>query len=80
MTCLSPAMIRGFFKLFVDGTILRTHVQVTCFRCGVKWPYDAPELCCTCAPNDVSRFVWCMNIFPKMLSSFGLSGEIEVLR
>jgi hypothetical protein len=24
-----------------------------CKRCGVSWPFDAPELSCTCAPNEV---------------------------
>jgi len=26
--------------------------RLRCAICGVSWPFDAPELACTCPPNE----------------------------
>lgn len=36
---------------------LTENVRVRCLKCGVSWPYEAPELCCCCAPNEVSDVI-----------------------
>jgi len=46
-----------FVELILDDKILRLPqtMRVHCLRCGVSWPFMAPELCCTCAPNEMPK-------------------------
>lgn len=37
--------------------IVKVKVRVICLCCGVSWPEEAPELCCTCPPNRVPKIM-----------------------
>lgn len=52
---LTEEQIKRFVNLicFPEQMLRAREARVRCFRCGVSWPWLAPELCCTCAPNEV---------------------------
>lgn len=49
---LTEEQVKKFIDHAIDTSVLSRTARVHCLRCGTSWPWEAPELACSCSNED----------------------------